>query len=295
MSKITILPTPDEIRCTEDPFLRRAADIEEVPGPGRLPIHIDNQFRLLREDMLRELREELPVALGLKKGRQRGMTIQNLILEGVECDERNPWSVRLECSHDLPGMPKSDEKTRKEFLKENRNFLRNGTLACLILDGDPSALVTLKRNSDLLAQQPSLVCITFSSNEENTSRAILQLRLASQIQLVPLRTAFFAYEPVLRQLQATNQLFLRDEIIHWTRETPVRKISSQGLARYNELVDLLENNASSDLQNILGLPSTTKLDKSQADCFLAGITQRLSLVQGPPGRFLETTQISCFC
>jgi hypothetical protein len=285
INKIAILPTPDEISCTEDPFLRRAADIEEIRGTERLPIHIDNQFRLLREDMLRDLREEMPIALGRKKGKCRGMNIRNLALQGVECDDKNPWSICLKCSSDLPRMPKSDEKKRRLFLVENRNYLRKGSLACLLLDGDPSALVTIKRNDDLLVQQPPVVCIIFSGSEENTGRAILQLRLAKQIQLIQLNTAVFAYEPVLRQLQATNQMFLRDEIVHWTPEAPVPKIPSRQLRRYKDLEDLLKKDASSDLQSILDLPSTTKLDKSQADCFLAGTHQRLSLVQGPPGMF----------
>lgn len=285
INHITILPTPDEINCTEDPFLRRAADIDDVNGPGRLPLHVDNQFRLLREDMLRDLRDELPVALGLKKGSRRGFMVQNLILNGVECDERHPWSVRLQCSHDLPRMPKTDEKKRKDFLKENRNYLRNGSLACLVIDGIPSALVTIKRIEDLLAQLRPSICVVFSGNTDYTNRAILQLRMASQIQLIQLNTAVFAYEPVLRQLQATNQMYLRDEIVHWTPNSPVQKIPSSQSSHYSGIVQLLNADASSDLKEVLGLPSVTRLDKTQARCFLAGITQRLSLIQGPPGMF----------
>ena len=280
---ITILPTSDEINCSDDPFLRRAADIDEISGAGRLPVHIDNQFRLLREDMLRDLREELPVALRLKKGRRRGMTIQNLRMEGVECDDRHPWSIRLQCMDNLPQMPKSNEKKRKDFLIENQNYLRNGSLACLVVDGNLAALVTIKRNEDLLAQLQSLICIVFFGNEENISRAILQLRLGRHIQLVQLNTAVFAYEPVLRQLQDTNQMYLRDELVDWTPESPVQEIPSSQSRRYSELVHLLDLDPSSDVKSVLDLPSTTKLDKAQAGCFLAGITQRVSLVQGPPG------------
>jgi hypothetical protein len=49
--QISILPTADELTSEELPFLRRAQDIEEADANGdRLAIHLDNQFRLLREE-----------------------------------------------------------------------------------------------------------------------------------------------------------------------------------------------------------------------------------------------------
>ena len=49
--EISILPTPDELASKESPFLRQAVEIDECSKSGRLAMHIDNQFRLLREDM----------------------------------------------------------------------------------------------------------------------------------------------------------------------------------------------------------------------------------------------------
>ena len=42
--RIIILPTPDELASTEDPFLRRATEIGECNDEDRLSMHIDNQF-----------------------------------------------------------------------------------------------------------------------------------------------------------------------------------------------------------------------------------------------------------
>ena len=56
--QISILPTADELTSAEPPFLLVA---EAVEDPNRVcsrpAVHLDNQFRLLREDMLREIRE----------------------------------------------------------------------------------------------------------------------------------------------------------------------------------------------------------------------------------------------
>lgn len=51
--QIAILPTADELRAKEAPFLRLASAIDDPEtSDQRLGIYLDNQFRLLREDML---------------------------------------------------------------------------------------------------------------------------------------------------------------------------------------------------------------------------------------------------
>jgi hypothetical protein len=68
IQQIEILPNPDEL-ASKNPFLRRAD--ETCDDNGRLyglAIHKDNLFRLGREDMSRDLREEPQVALSPKKG-----------------------------------------------------------------------------------------------------------------------------------------------------------------------------------------------------------------------------------
>lgn len=40
-----------------------------MPAETRIAAHLENQFRLLREDMLSELRDDIQIARGQKKGR----------------------------------------------------------------------------------------------------------------------------------------------------------------------------------------------------------------------------------
>jgi hypothetical protein len=286
---ISILPTPDELASDEPPFLRRAVDIEDCPESTRLAMHIDNQFRLNREDMVRDLREELQIALGTKKGRRRGLIISNLSLKGVECDERHPWALRLECPDDLPQIPKGNSTQRKQFFIDNRSYLKHESLACIVADGEPVALVTINRKEDLLAHSRPLICVSFSGRELGFQRALLYLKSASQIQLVQLNVAVFAYEPILRQLQATKELLLRDEMLYWEKGKPLMTASTSKTPSFQRLLVQLENDPSHDLQHLLKLSKPTKLDKSQAACLLAGVSQRLSLVQGPPGNISKLT------
>ncbi|KAJ5769989.1 uncharacterized protein N7511_002040 [Penicillium nucicola] len=67
-SSIAILPTADEIGCPEKPFYRQAEILTQITGTQRIAGHIDNQFRLLREDILSGLRDDFQIAQGTKKG-----------------------------------------------------------------------------------------------------------------------------------------------------------------------------------------------------------------------------------
>ena len=66
---ILIFPTADELAFTsERSFLRPRSVLDDpITEPNRDSMHLDNQFRLLREDMVREMREELQIAPGKYK------------------------------------------------------------------------------------------------------------------------------------------------------------------------------------------------------------------------------------
>lgn len=59
ISEISILPTLDKITSLEAPFLRHATELEDVSDGALHPMmYLDNHFRLLRENMIRELKED---------------------------------------------------------------------------------------------------------------------------------------------------------------------------------------------------------------------------------------------
>lgn len=63
---IAILPTADELSSNKNATPRR-------------PSYLDNTFRLLRDDMMHELKEDTDTALKKKQRRQRG-----LIFDGIK-------------------------------------------------------------------------------------------------------------------------------------------------------------------------------------------------------------------
>jgi hypothetical protein len=278
---IAILPTPDEL-ASKDPFLRRAPDVYENEARAcDLSLHTDNQFRLLREDMLRDLREEITIALTSKKGRRRGLCIEHLTLEGVLCDGRQPWSVLLRCMQDLPHLQGKNVAARKKFIKDNPRLLKNQSVACLMADQDVVALMTVLRDEDLLAHIPPVICLQIS--EAATENTLLRIKTAKNIKLVQLSTAVFAYEPVLKQLKEIKELSLENDILHWEKSKDLPPPSFTLDTIMLDIIAAVEDDPTRDLQHVLRLPHSTRLDRSQASCFIAGLRQRLSLVQGPPG------------
>lgn len=68
--QISIYPTRDEFLSTIRPFYRSAAGVAASDMAVRARLHIDNQFRLLREDMIAEMREDVQIATGKKSGEE---------------------------------------------------------------------------------------------------------------------------------------------------------------------------------------------------------------------------------
>ncbi|OJD15900.1 hypothetical protein AJ78_03879 [Emergomyces pasteurianus Ep9510] len=278
---ISILPTPDEIASKDPPFLRRATDVyEKFPESSRFATHVDNQFRLLREDMVRDLREELHFVLESKKTGRRGVLIDHLIMSGVECDLRSPWSLLLKCAHGIPQLRNMNRQNRNRTIDDTPSLLKHGSLACLLVDNELAGLVTIVRDEDLLKKDPPFIRVQISP--DSVGRSLLHLKTASGIGLVQLNTAVFAYEPVLLQLKETKELSLESELLHWNPGDSVAKISYP-CGKMADLVSKIRDDPFLDLKSMLGLPNTTCLEESQANCFVSALSQRVSSIQGPPG------------
>ena len=286
--KIEILPTSDEL-ASKDPYLPRAQETNDRESrPGGLAFHLDSQFRLLREDMLRDLREEVQVTHDVKKGRRKSLSVEHLTLAGVYCDGRSPWSLQFRCTQDLPQMPKKSENIRRQFLQDNKKFMRHESVARVVTDGKEVTLGTIIREEDLLAKNPPIICLQIPGKE--LERALRCLLGAESIKVVQLNTAVFAYLPIIKQLQEIKEISVEDEILHWETGNPLRPVDyslSPKMSRelYKLQLCKLISNTSNDLRDILRLTRPTKLDQAQMMCFLSGLRDKVSLIQGPPGMF----------
>ena len=285
---IAILPTADEILSTEPPFIRPASVLDDLAASNsRVADYLDNTFRMLREDMIHDMREELQIALKKKPGRHHGLYIHRLSMVDVYTgsqDRGTRWGLVLQCHHDFPqlqglkGLP-----VRKKYLSDGPGFkiLRNQSLACLIADGNITSFATIFRVDDLLAQEPPKIVLQLEG-EASTSKTLLRLSTAKHVQLLQIDAPLFAYEPILEALKNMQLVPLSDELLFWEEG----KILPPPSIQIDEVVQPLTEDASIDLRSILDVSKQIELDKSQVDSLLAGLSQRVALIQGPPGAYL---------
>lgn len=219
--EISIMPTADELLSKDRPFFRAADDPELLSS--RSATHIDNQFRLLREDMLGEIRDELKILTGKKTGRHRGITINNLspvrLKTGTD-RQRSLWGVVFRCNEELPCFKRIKPDKRKDFLKDNAHILRHGNMACLLIDDEPAAFPTIWRDVEDLSKSPAHVTLQFV-DDATLPYALSKMKRAANFKLVQLDTAIFAFEPFLRRLQEMKELPLADELLHWNSDTAI--------------------------------------------------------------------------
>ncbi|KAL8814735.1 MAG: hypothetical protein Q9223_006064 [Gallowayella weberi] len=266
---VAILPTADELTAKEPPFLRLAEALEDTEvTEHRMAMHLDNQFRLYREDMLGELRDEIQIALGQKKGRHRGIVINGLDVLGVDCGTG------------IKPLRNVKPEKRKSEIESRHNLLRHQSLTCLILDGEITAFPSIHRDADLLAAMPPVISIKFiDAAEASLAKTLLKLKTCRVIKLVQIDTAVFAYEPILQGLQRMKTLPLAEELLFWTPGSSI----GQPLNAPSQVIDKLVQSPSGDLQGLTDSSKPVVLDSSQHASLIASLKQTVSLIQGPPG------------
>ncbi|KAF8877921.1 hypothetical protein BD779DRAFT_1803847 [Infundibulicybe gibba] len=279
--EVSILPTADEIISNEPPFLRPSESMEDpATFENRVTIYLDNQFRLLREDMLGEMREELHIALGRKKGYHRGLVIEKLKVLKIHCGpegRRRKWGIAFQMSADLPQLKKIKPHNRKAFFADHRRIFMHQSLTSLLVDNEIVAFPTIDRDEELLARNPPIIILQFEG-ETSTRKSLTKLKLAQNIKLIQIDTAMFAFEPILRAIQRTRVLPLSQELLFWSDGTIPSEVDSPP-----SLVSAVLRNPQQELRTLLGTTTSVRLDKSQAMSLVAGLTQKVSLIQGPPG------------
>ncbi|KAJ7494735.1 P-loop containing nucleoside triphosphate hydrolase protein [Mycena galericulata] len=283
--RISILPTADEVASQEAPFLRRYDSIRTPSEPASAVSQcLDEQFRLLREDMLYEMKDELQIAFKKKNGHHRGLVVEGFkLLDGVyhgSDDRACRWGITLEKTEgDLWFLKKVPN--RKKFLIDNRNFFKHQSHTCLIVDDEVVAFPTIHRDEDRLAENPPVVILQLEG-KASTTNALLKLkkRFRPRIKLIQIDTAIFSYQPILAALQEMRSMPLSRELLCWT---PTSTVESPSFALPTGIIEVLKSDPRRDLGPLLQIPKSIQLDGSQALSLLAGLTQRVSLIQGPPG------------
>lgn len=281
--EISIMPTADELLSKERPFLRTPDTYLKNKDSARLGIHIDNQFRLLREDMLGEIRDELQKIQGLRPGNHRGLTVKNILVDDIYIQGglfKEPWGLKFRCQDELISLKRVKPEKRVQYLRDHPQILRHGTTGCLFVDDEPVAFPAIKRDEDELSQMPAKVIVQFQ-DEETVPNALVKLKTGQRIKLVQIDTSVFAFEPFLKRLQMMNNVPLAEELLSWEEGQTIEGPSFQPL----QLKDKIQRSSGKDLRTLIRTSKRVILDESQVRSLLAILFQRISLIQGPPGTY----------
>jgi len=279
--KVKLLPTPDEFVSVERPFYRRADAIASVTQETRGLTHLDNQFRLLREDLLGELRNDFQIATGQKKGRKK-LVLENLEYVGIDCGpilRRKHCSLKLLCRDDVPQLRNvKGLENRKKHLAKNKGLMKHQSIGCLISNGEIIAFATVERNEDYLAREPAVILLRLP-DVGSLGRVLMACRTTSDLCFVQVDTAVFAYEPILKCLQSMTELPLEDQLLSLSSDSAE---TASGIEPA-DVVETIRERWEEDLQDVIGSTHSINLDQAQAESLLTGLMKRLSLIQGPPG------------
>ncbi|KAH0835059.1 hypothetical protein FOPE_03825 [Fonsecaea pedrosoi] len=255
------MPTAEEL-ASKDPYLPRVQDMDNPCGPTSLAAQVDRHFRLLHEDMISDLRDELGhIRSPDKSPVRKRLRVFSLSLAGALCDEKRQWSLQFECLIGLPqinALPPGKKKKRSVLISRHH----------------------LPRRSP--SRPPTASSLPENSGGECQKRDIKGDMIASSV-FIQLNTPMFSYEPILKQLKAIRNIPLAKELFAGDKDCMVNEIDYNVNPSLQSLLEQVEKGAVVRIDKVLGLPREIRLDKSQAQRFLAEARQKVCTIQGPPG------------
>ncbi|KAF4948840.1 hypothetical protein FSARC_13634 [Fusarium sarcochroum] len=288
--QISIYPTSDELLSTEAPYLQRLGDVFDTPIDSRSKSYRDWLFRLLREDMLSELREDLQTAMGQKKSKRRPVALGQLKLVGTNCDsdldarQIPPYALYVACNQGVNFPHKLPKGGKKSFLIEAKHFMKHDSFGALCCNGTVIAFGSLIRDVTNLLKTPPIVGIKLSDDTGlKLALGALQGPYRDQLKFLIVDTATFAYEPILKRLKTIAEVSLEPQLIdpEQTSHGGPRSAKLDSL-----LVQLKEAFASGTKVKMgagLKLKKDIFLQDAQLNSFINGLSRDLALIQGPPG------------
>ncbi|KAL7793693.1 P-loop containing nucleoside triphosphate hydrolase protein [Trichoderma ceciliae] len=286
--QISIFPTADEVGSKDDPFLQRLDDVFEVPRESRARNHLDWLFRLLREDMLADLREDLQIAWGQKKARRKPLCLGGLSLVDYDVGTSRfakPFTLVLQCREGITfPQGKRTADAKKRYLDEYKHFVKHNSVGALCWDKTIIAFGSIIREVEWLILDPPTIGIQITDNNglKGAVKALLGEN-CPQLKFYVVDTATFAYEPILQRLKEVTEIPIENAILDPAGPPSQYEPPPKLQAFIRELKSALQNETAVDLGSKLGINFPVQIRDAQLESLINGLESPLGQIQGPPG------------
>lgn len=284
--EIKIYPTNDELLSMEKPFLQRLDDIFEssaTPREDRPAAYLDWMFRLLREDMLHELRDDLHVAMGKIKGRRQPLSFGLLSMtKGGNFGPRiNARTLTIRCGRGMEYVEKMKMEKRKKYLSFPNAVFKHGSLAMLCLGTSIIAFGSMLKDNMALIEGKTIfgLQITEAISMKKALTAILGPD-RDKLVLYVINTPTFAYEPILKRLKTLKELPLDNHLLGRHAQSELDQ-PERMRDRIQTMVEACENHSKITLRSPLG--KALCIGGAQLRSLINGLKNPLAQIQGPPG------------
>ena len=304
--KIDCLPHLDELTNSEEPYLPQTEHVfkKSISNQKAIESYLDWCFRLLREDMMYPVREEIEYLMDESISGKVATAVRNRSLTITSFHSLSGTRNSLDAVFGFE--PKAAFARRIKSAKRQSDVGKILQTQSLLVFVKNKAIVGLgqvtERHLDLSAAQDHTVAVMLlSENNQN----LIELLVQNQSPIIgsqayQLSASFFSYLPILARLKKQLKIPLSEEIlslpkqpeytvdVHPTTRMHLLSGSIQrrdiSLRRFENCIQKLKiADSRTDLAPLLNLRRPLFLDDSQIKAITQCLSNRVGLIQGPPG------------
>ncbi|XP_077428659.1 NFX1-type zinc finger-containing protein 1 isoform X2 [Vanacampus margaritifer] len=280
---MSIYPTPEEFAEDHRPFLRPNITSQRYTNSF---IYLDTHFRLMREDLVRRLRE------GIQQLRQMQMEENNTELKTKHLDDILVYfDVKLgepKCMRSsLAYVVQFDVQPLKFVPWENSKRLLYGSLVCLSCDNFESFLYATVADRDPKQLIKGKITLTF---KDDSKLKLARMEQEQDFLMVETPAYFEAYRYVLEGLQEQDEddmPFQRYIVECSTDMYPPAYLPGNDMYDLSSIAEAKDKKCIKPFHSLNenGWPKKEmlSLDESQMRALRLALTKELAIIQGPPG------------
>ncbi|XP_078271702.1 NFX1-type zinc finger-containing protein 1-like [Rhinoraja longicauda] len=287
---ISIYPTYDDIHLIDKPFVRPNIINEEYPDTAT---YLDIQFRLLREDFVRPLREGISKLLSCNKKDLQKQKIDDIRIY-FNARVLDPLCTRTGVFYRI----KFDKKLLKHVQWESSKRLLYGSFLCLSKDNFETMLFATVAHRNVRELTGGIVTLCFT---EGSRLDLMDVKSTDSFLMVETTAYFEAYRHVLEgfkqirddeipfqkyivqcQTNIAEPKYLKHSYQNYTLE-PLLIGKRQGMKSRSQSHKDLSQSSNFNVFDFATWPSKERLkfDESQILAVQTALTKELAIIQGP--------------